>query len=407
MVLTIAVTIALVTLTCIYLYFEYTFSYWKRRGVKYVPAASLFGNFGPTFLQQKHMGEVANDHYRNTTEPFIGLFACIRPVLLVCDRDLLRQIMIKDFNHFIDRGVHFDEKNDPVSAHLFSLTGEKWKNLRVKLTPTFTSGKLKGMFSTLVDCGVPLQRYLKDVSTKDDQIEFREISARYATNVIASVGFGIDINCIDNPDTSFRKYGRQLFALTLKNGLRFTAMLLFPTILKLFKIRLVDRDIEDFMMAVVKTTLGHREKNNIVRKDFFQLLLQLRNTGNVRLDDKWETEITADESSKKMTLAEMTAQTFVFIAAGVETTSSTISFFLFEVARNADIQRKVHEEIDKVLSKHNGQITYESASEMKYLESCIDGRKRLCLIFAGSSLFNRIFFSDLQKPFENIQLFQF
>lgn len=367
------VAIVLVALTCVYSYFKYTFLYWQRRGIKYVPATSPFGNFGPAFLQKKQMGEVGLDHYRNTTEPYIGLFACIRPVLLIRDPELIRHILIKDFQHFVDRGVYSDEKNDPVSAHLFSLSGDKWRNLRVKLTPAFTSGKLKAMFSTLVDCGIPLQKYLNGIASKGETIEFREISARYSTSVIASIGFGIDINCIENPDTSFRRYGRKFFALNLKNGLRFAAMLLLPKFMKIFKIRAIDRDIEDFMMALVKNTLEHREKNNIVRKDFFQLLLQLRNTGNVRLDDEWETVITADANGKKLTLGEMTAQAFVFYAAGFETTSTTISFCLFEIARNADIQRKVHREIDEVLAKHNGQLTYESASEMKYLESCIDG----------------------------------
>lgn len=336
-----------------------------------MPATSPLGNFGPTILQKLQMGELVFEHYRSTTEPYIELFASIRPVLLVRDPEPICHILIKDFQHFVDRGVYCDEKNDPVSAHLFSLNGEKWKNQRVKLTPT--SGKLKAMFSSLVDCGAPLQKFLHDVTLKGENIEFREISARYSTSVIASVAFCININCIDNPDTSFRKYGRQFFALNSKNGLRFAAMLLFPNILKVSKIRLVDRDIEDFMMAVVKSTLEHRGKNNIVRKDFSQLLLQLRNTGNVQLDDKWETVITADETGKKMTLGEMRAQAFAFYIAGFETTSTTSSFCLFEMARNAVIQRKVHQEIDDVLGKHNGLLTYESASEIRYLENCIDG----------------------------------
>lgn len=368
------VTILLVILTGVYFYFKYTFSYWRRRGIKYVPPTSPLGNFGATFLQQMQMSEQALGHYRNTTEPFIGLFAAVRPVLLVRDLDVIRNILIKDFQHFVDRGIYIDEKNDPVSAHLFTLRGDKWKNLRVKLSPTFTSGKLKAMFSTLIECGVPLQKYIDNAASKRDTIELRELAAQYTTNVIASVAFGVDIDCITNPDTAFRKYGRKFFESNMKNGLRFVAFFLFPKLMKALHMRLVEHDIEDFMTALVKQTLEHREKHNVIRKDFFQLLLQLRNSGNVQLDDEWETVITADEKGKKLTLAEMTAQAFVFYIAGFETTSTTISFCLFEIARNAEIQRRVHEEIDEVLANHNGKITYESASEMKYLESCIDGK---------------------------------
>lgn len=396
------VTILLVVLTGVYFYFNYTFSYWKRRGVKYVPATLPFGNFGETFLQRKQMSVQALDYYQRTTEPFIGLYAMIRPVLLVRDLDLIRNILIKDFQYFVDRGVYSDEKNDPVSAHLFTLTGDKWKNLRVKLSPTFTSGKLKAMFSTLVDCGISLQKFVDSAASKRETVEVRELVAQYATNVIASVAFGVDIDCVTNPDTAFRAIGRKFFALNMKNGLRFTAFFLFPKLVKALNMRLVDKDIEDFMMALVKQTMEHREKNNVVRKDFFQLLLQLRNSGNVQLDDEWNTVITADEKGKKLTLAQMTAQAFVFYIAGFETTSTTISYCLFEVARNADIQRRIHEEIDEVLSRHDRQITYESVSEMKYLESCIDGKTgKIDCRYAAARINSTIFHS--QKHFGNTQ----
>lgn len=44
---------------------------------------------------------------------------------------------------------------------------------------------------------------------------------------------------------------------------------------------------------------------------------------------------------------------------------------MYELARNPECQRKVHEEIDQISLKFNGEITYDSLGEMKYLESCI------------------------------------
>lgn len=372
---TILLTFLILSLSAAAFILSYFYTYWKRRGVKYLQPSIPLGNYGPSFLQKISIAELGQKLYKSTTEPFIGVYAAFRPTLLVRDPECIRRILIKDFQHFTDRGVYYDEQNDPLSAHLFAIGGEKWKNLRSKLSPTFTSGKLKAMFSTLIECGNVLQTYIDKVAEQKGNIELRELAARYNTSVIASVGFGVDINCIDNPNTSFRKYGRQFFAINLKNGLRFLAMFLFPGILKVFKIRLIDRDIEDFMMSLVKQTLEFREKNNVLRKDFFQLLVQLRNTGTVQLDDQWETVIVKDEKEKnnRLTLKEMGAQAFVFYAAGFETTSTTMSYCMYEIARNPDIQTKLHHEIDEVLAKHNGQINYDSVSEMKYLESCIDG----------------------------------
>lgn len=47
---------------------------------------------------------------------------------------------------------------------------------------------------------------------------------------------------------------------------------------------------------------------------------------------------------------------------------------MYELAKNKEIQKKVYDEITDVLQKHNGNLSYESLNEMKYLEACIDGK---------------------------------
>lgn len=371
---TIVLLAVIFIITVIYFYIRYGLAYWKRRGLPSLTASFPFGNYRPTFLLKKSIGETTRDLYNATNEPFVGVYSFLRPMLLIRDHELVRNILIKDFQHFHDRGVFFDEKNDPLSAHLFSINGKKWKNLRVKLSPTFTSGKMKAMFSTLVDCGQSLQNYINDIVSKNGQFEIRELAAQYATNVIASVAFGIDINCIEEPNTPFRKFGRKIFEPNLRNGLRFLGVFIFPEFMKRFKIRSIDRDVEDFMMNIVSQTLKYREESKIVRKDFFQLLVQLRNNGNVQLDDRWDTVIANDEGNKALSFNEVAAQAYVFYIAGFETSSTTMAFCMYEIAKNPDIQRKVHEELDTVLQRHDGKFAYEAIADLKYLECCIDGK---------------------------------
>lgn len=277
--------------------------------------------------------------------------------------------------------MYCNEGFDPLSGNLFALPGHRWRNLRSKLSPTFTSGKLKAMFSTLVKCGSSLQNVLDEIAEKKDIFNVRDTCAALTINVIASVAFGFDVDTIIDPDNDFRVCGRQIFQPTIRNLVRSFGFFIAPKMFTLLRMKITDTNVEHFIRSVVKQNLEHREKNHVVRKDFFQLLIQLRNNGTVQLDDEWETVIQADESQKSLTENEMAAQVFVFFAAGYETSSSTLTFCLYELAKNVEIQQRAHDEIDRVLAEHNGQITYESIGDMKYLDACIDGERRFFEVF--------------------------
>lgn len=75
------------------------------------------------------------------------------------------------------------------------------------------------------------------------------------------------------------------------NGIRGFMRFVYPKMQNIFRVKALDKDIEEFMIKLVKDTMEYREKNNISRKDLLQLMIQLRNTGNVLNDDVWDTTI--------------------------------------------------------------------------------------------------------------------
>lgn len=74
-----------------------------------------------------------------------------------------------------------------------------------------------------------------------------------------------------------------------------------------------------------------------------------------------------------MSVSEVTAQLYVFLLAGFDTSASTMAFFLYELAKKPHIQEKVYESIKGVQDKYN-DVTYDGVQELQYLEQCLEGK---------------------------------
>jgi len=77
-------------------------------------------------------------------------------------------------------------------------------------------------------------------------------------------------------------------------------------------------------------------------------------------------------TTTKLTMLEAAAQS-LFYLAGSETSSSTATFCLYELALHQDIQNKVRNEIDNILEKYE-EVTYDVVNEMTYLHKVVNGK---------------------------------
>lgn len=116
------------------------------------------------------------------------------------------------------------------------MEGKQWRNLRAKLSPTFTSGKLKGMFPIFESISRTLLEVLEPIAEKGEIIEVKDIIGRYTTDMIASVAYGIETDSLHNPDHIFRQMGKRIFMPTWLNIFKNTAMFLTPDIARYLRV---------------------------------------------------------------------------------------------------------------------------------------------------------------------------
>jgi len=370
--------VAGIVLLVLYVYFQNRYSYWKKRGVPTLKPTAPFGNFSYSILAGKTPAfEIAEMYKAFEGHAVGGVYSFGTPSLLPRDPEVLKDILVKDFDHFYGRGRMFDEEAEPLDANLFSLSGSKWRNLRVRLTPLFTTLKMKMMFGAVVECGKNLQTCLQKPASNGETIEIKEYLARYSTDVIASCAFGIQCNCLKNPEAEFRNWGRRVVQPTIKQ--RITGMLnvMWPSLVYSLKLSIFPKEVSNYFRKMVRETVEYREKNNVQRKDFIQLMIELKHKTLVMEGEEDLNLLQKDADNMKgsapfeVTMNVIAAQAFVFFLAGFETTSATMTFCLYELARNTDIQGRVRNEIDAVLERHGGNITYEAISEMEYLDKVV------------------------------------
>lgn len=354
----VAVTLIIIT------YFKRAFSYWKNRNVPYVEPTIPFGTAENPFRRKTNIGIYVKrlyDELKAQGHKHGGAYLITNPQYLPIDPEYIKSIIQRDFDHFTDRGFYYNEKDDPLSANLFALGGHRWRNLRTKLTPTFTSGKMKVMFDTLVQCGYQMQEAMDNLHQNKQAVDIKEILGCFTTDIIGSCAFGLECNSFKSPDAEFRKYGKKIFdPMTRFRSLQLAISFSKPNLGRSLGIRFFPKETSDFFMGVVSDTVKYRETSNFVRKDMLQILIDLKN------------ELEKSGKTESLTIEEVAAQAMIFFAAGFETSSTTMTFCLYELASNQEIQQKVRDEINQVLAKHDGKITYDAIMDMKYMNQVVD-----------------------------------
>ncbi len=139
----------------------------------------------------------------------ITFFSSFSPVLVVNDLEMARNVLIKDFDYFMDRRTfamdHTSESNKIASNMLTMITGEKWRKVRSMMSPAFTSGKLKAMAPLIDQVGDEFVDYLGGLADKSEEFSAKEVLTSYTLDCIATCGFGVEAKSFKEPNGLFRK----------------------------------------------------------------------------------------------------------------------------------------------------------------------------------------------------------
>lgn len=357
--LTVVLLAILSVLSFVILLLTRNYKYWEARNVPVIKPSGVTGNL-QTVGKTEHMAIALQGYYNQLKGkfPYGGLFFSFQPVVLATDLDFIKNVLVKDFNYFNDRGVYFNERTDPISTHVASIHGQKWKTLRTKLTPTFTSGKMKMMFPLMTQVGGHLREHLNQLCKIESDLEIKELVSRYTTDIITTCAFGIESKTVSGENMIFREKGQKVVDESRHSQMVKFMLIAFREYAQLLGVKQVSDDVSEFFKKVTEDTIKYRETNDVHRNDFMQLMLNLKNSNNEEF---------------KLTQDEINAQAFVFFMAGFETSSTLLTFCLYELSVNHDIQAITRDSVNEVFDKGDGKLLYEHLAENHYIEQVLNG----------------------------------
>lgn len=289
----------------------------------------------------------------------VGIYNMGGTAFMVRSPELIRQITIKDFDHFTNRKKFFsDADNSLIGVSLFQLNDQRWKDMRSSLSPAFTGSKLRAMFVLIRDIGIDAVNHLK--ATNPKELNLKDFMTRYANDVIATTAFGFQINSNKDTDNEFFKMGG---IVTDINVTKFFFMTAFKKLAKLMGIDLLTKSQHNYYMKLVLGAMEHRKNHRIFRPDMINMMMELRGM-SVEGHKKKSTQNWSD--------IEIVSQCFLFFFAAFESVASALALVGQELIENPDVQDKLREEINEVSENLIGEpMTYDALTSMKYAEAIV------------------------------------
>lgn len=357
---------------CIYLLYLYgtsPFKLWKTLGVPGPDPAPFFGNTMDLYGPDSSKAAYAKWHAKYGR--VYGIYFFRHPALVVTDPELMKQILVKDFNSFRDR-MAYDKNillNREVESGVFFAKGDMWKRIRGIVSPSFSIAKIRAMTGMVNRSAERLGEHVLKFAQDGVPWGAKLFYGAYALDVVTGTGFSIDVDSVSNLDEPFTRHGRSLFIY--KNSIKFLAFLagslpaVASFIKKFIKVGFFKTEDMDFFDENIKYLVKERKENSgqIKYNDFLQHLVSA------------EAETIGEDMGSKLSPEEIVGQGIMLFIAGYETASSTLQFLTYELAKNPYALNKIIAEIDEVIGTQDP--TYDLCLNLKYTEAAINETLRL------------------------------
>jgi cytochrome P450 len=247
--------------------------------------------------------------------------------------------------------------------------GDQWQRNRRLLTPAFHFDMLKKYQKVFNSTAKKLVERCADVSTRSDSVNMFELSDIHSLDTLFECAFSfksdIQHRGSDHPVVRMTAEALEIVLKRCFNPCYWPGLVFWLSPLGR-RFRVVCKEFNDFSRGIIlarKCELKDEENNNKWQKhhDFLSILLNA-----------------SDEDGNGLTDDEILAEVNTFLFAGHDTTSSALSWTLYQLASEPEHQEKCRTEINEILKdRESDDLTWNDAMKLNYVTMCIKEAMRM------------------------------
>ncbi|HEX8411300.1 MAG TPA: cytochrome P450 [Thermoanaerobaculia bacterium] len=247
-----------------------------------------------------------------------------QPVFFFAHPDQVRDVLIARNASFI-KGLALQRTKVVLGEGLLTSEGELHKRQRRLAQPAFHRERIQRYGEVMVEKGVRARERWRD----GEELDVAHEMMRLTLAVVAQTLFDADVD--DEAD----EIGDALTQLMLMFPLLVHPLaqffLRFPVIPQIWRFRRALARLDRTIYAIIE----ERRRTNVDRGDLLSMLIAA-------------TDVEGDGGG--MSDLQLRDETMTIFLAGHETTANALAWTLYQLARNAEIERELHRELDSVLA---------------------------------------------------------
>uniref|UniRef100_A0A9L0K421 Thromboxane-A synthase n=1 Tax=Equus asinus TaxID=9793 RepID=A0A9L0K421_EQUAS len=366
--LMVTVALSVVLLALLKWYSMSAFSRLEKLGIRHPKPSPFIGNL--MFFRQGFWE--SQMELRKLYGPRCGYYFGRRMVIVISEPDMIKQVLVENFSNFTNR-MALGLESQPVANSILFLRDKRWEEVRSVLTSALSPEKLNEMMPLISQACDLLLAHLQRYAESGDACNIQRCYCCYTTDVVASIAFGTQVDSQTAPEDPFVEHCRRFFAFSIPRPI-LVLILSFPSIMVPLARILPNKnrdELNGFFNKLIRNVIALRDQQAAEerRRDFLQMVLDARHSvasvGVENFDIVRQvfssTKSTANPSqrhqprplSKPLTVDEVVGQAFIFLIAGYEIVTNTLSFATYLLATNPDCQEKLLREVDRFNEKHD------------------------------------------------------